>query len=146
MGVLDKLTRADKIVLVLSALTLLLGLANLGRAILAAQYSVYLPDLPTTLSFRYLAVMGGLWGVAFAICTVGLALFREWGRRCTLVVVTLYQIHAWANRILFATSEYVRQTLARDVILTVTLLLVFWIPLNLDRVKETLSKGAEEGR
>ncbi len=146
MSVLRKLTLSEKIVLTLSGLTLLLALANLGRAILAAQYSVYLPDLPTTLSFRYLAVMGSLWGVAFAVCTVGLALFREWGRRCTLAAVTLYQVHAWVNRILFATSEYVRQTLARDVILTLTFLLVFWIPLNLDRVKETLGKGAEEGR
>jgi len=146
VGILEKLTVSHKIVLVLSALTLMLGLANLARAILAAQTSMYLPDLPTTVSLRYLAVMGGLWAGAFAISTVGLALFRKWGRRCTLAIVTLYQIHAWVNRILFATSEYVRQTLARDVVLTLIFLLIFWIPLNLDRVKETFGKGAEEGR
>jgi hypothetical protein len=141
--VLKQLTMSEKGVILLSALTLILGAANIGRAVLALRYSIRLPDLPMTISLRYFVAMGGFWGITFIVCAVGLSLFREWGRRCTLAVVTLYQMNVWANRLLFSASDYADQTIPRDVALTATLLLLFWIPLNLRQVKRTFKRGRE---
>lgn len=140
---LAKFTLSEKAVILLSVLTLTLGLANLGRALVAVGYSVRLPDLPTTIPLWYLALMGGFWGVAFTASTVGLSVFREWGRRCALAAVTLYQMNAWVNRLFFAASDYARQTLPRDLVLTVTLLLIVWIPLNVPGVRQVFERDDE---
>jgi hypothetical protein len=133
----------EKGVILLSALTLILGAANVGRAVMALRYSIRLPDLPTTVPLHYFVAMGGFWGITFIVCAVGLSVFREWGRRSTLAGVTLYQVNVWVNQLLFSASDYADQTIPRDVALTVTLLLLFWIPLNLRQVKQTF-KGGEE--
>ncbi len=140
MSVLGKFTLPEKAVILLSVLTLSLGLANLGRAVVAMRYSAHLPGLPTTVPLQYLAVIAGFWGVTFTACTVGLSFFREWGRRCTLITVTLYQVNAWINRLLFVASDHARRTLPRDLALTLTLLLMVWIPLHLPRVREAFER------
>lgn len=140
---LEAFTLSQKAVILLSMLTLMLSLGNLGQAVLAVQYSIDLPGLPTTVSLHTLAAMGGFWGLTFIACAVGLALFREWGRRCTLAAVSLYQLNVWVNRLLFSASDYARQTIPRDVALMVILLLVFWIPLSLPRIRQTFERGDE---
>lgn len=140
---LEAFALSQKAVILLSILTLMLSLGSLGQAVLAVQYSIDLPDLPTTVSLQYLAAMGGFWAVIFIVCTVGLSLFREWGRRFTLAAVSLYQLNVWVNRLMFSASDYARQTIPRDVALTVVLLLVFWIPLSLPRVRQTFRRGDE---
>jgi hypothetical protein len=141
--VLKQLTLSQKGVILLSALMLMLGAANVGRAVLAVRYSVRLPGLPTTISLNYLAAMGGFWGVMFIVCTVGLSLFREWARLSTLAAVTLYELNVWANRLLFSVSDYADQTVPRDIALALTLLLLFWIPLNLPRIRQTFRRDKE---
>lgn len=138
-----RLTLAQRVVIPLSVLTLALGLANIGRAILAVQYSMHLPGLPTSIPLQYLAAMGGFWGVTFTACALGLSLFRQWGRLNTLAAVTLYQINAWANRLLFVASDYTRQTVPRDLVLTLILLGVFWIPLNVRRIRQAFRSEEE---
>lgn len=133
MRALGQLTLSQKGVILLSALALTLGVANVGRAVFALRYPV---GLPTTISLDYLAAMGGFWGSVFIVCAGGLSLFREWSRRCTLAVVTLYQMNVWVNRVLFTASDYADQTVPRDVVLTVALLLLFWVPLNLPQVRQ----------
>ncbi len=140
---LEAFTLSQKVVILLSILTLMLSLGSLGQAVLAVQYSMDLPDLPTTVSLQYLAAMGGFWALVFIACSVGLSLFREWGRRCTLAAVSLYQLNVWVNRLMFSASDYARQTIPRDVALTVILLLVFWVPLSLPRVRQTFERGDE---
>jgi hypothetical protein len=93
-------------IIALGLLTLALGLANLGRAAKALRYAAFLPALPMTVSWAYLAAMGGFWGLIFAACTVGLLGFRPWGWWGTLAAVTLYEGHVWANHLLFDASEY----------------------------------------
>lgn len=140
MESLKQLTLPEMGVILLIALLLILGIANVGRAVLALRYSTRLPDLPLTISLDYLAAMGGFWGVTFIICAIGLSLFREWARRSTLAAVTLYQMNVWTNRLLFSISDYARQTVPRDVILTVTFLLLFWIPLHLPSVQQLFKR------
>jgi hypothetical protein len=139
---LKQLTWAQKWTVLLSILTSLLGLANLGRAGMALCYSVRLPGLPTTTSLEYLAAMGGFWGIVFIVCTVGLSCFFPWGRWLTLAAVTLYQAHVWANHLLFDASHYARQTYARDLVLTLVLLLLFWESLNLPRIRRTFKEDS----
>lgn len=141
MGSLKQLTLPEVGVILLIALLLILGTANVGRAVLAARYSTRLPDLPLTISLDYLAAVGGFWGVTFIICAIGLSLFREWARRSTLAAVTVYQINVWTNQLLFGISDYNRQTLPRDVVLTVICLLLFWIPLHLPPVQQLFRRS-----
>ena len=124
-------------VIVLSFLMLLLGLGNLGRAVMALRYAARLPDLPLTAPLAYWAAMGGFWCVAFVGCAVGLVRFRAWGRWSTLAAVTFYQVHVWVNHLLFDTSDYAHQTRPRDLLLTLLLLAFFWGSLNLRGVRKT---------
>jgi len=109
---------------------LALGLANLGRAGLALRYAALLPDLPMTVSWAYLAAMGGFWGPVFISCAVGLMRFRRWGRWSTLAAATLYQAHVWVNHLLFDASDYALQTRPRDMLLTALFLTIVWGLLN----------------
>ncbi len=124
------LTRTQKWVIALSLLVLVLGLANLGRAGVALHYATRLPDLPMTVTWLYLAAMGGFWGLAFVACAVGLLRFHPWGRWSTLAAVTLYEAHVWVNHLLFDASDYARQTWPWDLVLTFFLLALIWGLLN----------------
>jgi hypothetical protein len=135
-----KLTFAQKWVIGLGLLTLMLGLGNLGRAVMALRYAARLPDLPLTIPLSYLTAMGGFWFVVFVVCAVGLACFCTWGRWSTLAAVTLYQTHVWVNHLLFDASDYARQTRPRDLMLTLLLLVSFWVSLNLRRIRRTFVK------
>jgi hypothetical protein len=128
---------------------LTLGLANLVRAGLALRYAALLPDLPMTVSWAYLAAMGGFWGAAFCACAVGLVRFRPWGRWGTLTATTrwgtltattLYEAHAWANHLLFDVSDYARQTRPRDLLLTALLLAVVWGLLNWPSIRKEFKR------
>lgn len=138
-----KLTFAQKWVIGLGLLTLVLGLGNLGRAMMALRYAARLPDLPLTIPLSYLTAMGGFWFVVFVICTVGLVCFRTWGRQSTLAAVTLYQAHVWINHLLFDASDYARQTRPRDLALTLLLLALFWGSLSMRGIQRTFVKENE---
>jgi len=146
--ILKQLTPAQKWTILLSTTTVLLGLGNLGSAAMAISYSVRLPGLPTAVSFRYLAAIGVFWGVAYLVCTFGLAFFQAWGRWMTLAAVPLHQAHVWTNRLLFDASGYARQTYPRDLVLTLLLMLIFWGVLNLLLMREAFSnrQGAQQLR
>jgi len=138
-----KLTLAQKWVIALGLLTLMLGLGNLGGALMALRYAASLPDLPLTASLNYLAAMGGFWFVVFVVCAIGLVCFRVWGRRSALAAVTLYQTHVWINHFLFDASDYARQTRPRDLLLTLLLLALFWGSLSLRGIRRTFVKENE---
>jgi hypothetical protein len=125
-----QISYARKWIIALGLLTLALGLANLGRAAKALRYAALLPDLPMTVPWAYLATMGSFWGLSFAACTVGLVGFRSWSRWGTLVAVTLYEGHVWANHLLFDASDYAVQVRPRDLMLTLLLLALVWGLLN----------------
>ncbi len=125
-----RISYAQKWIIALGLLTLALGLANLGRAAKALRYAALLPVLPMTVSWVYLAAMGGFWGLIFAACTVGLVGFRRWSRWGTLAAVTLYEGHVWATHLLFDASEYAFQIRLRDLLLTLLLLALVWGLLN----------------
>ena len=120
------LTRAQKWVLTLSMLVMLLGLANLGRLAMAVHYAQRLPDLPMTVSWTYLALMGAVWCVVFLICAGGLVYFRSWGRWAALISIPLYQVHVWVNHLLFDVSERAGQLRPRDEACTAILLAIAW--------------------
>ena len=138
-----RLTRPQKWVVVLGLLMLVLGLANLARAGMALRYAAHLPNLPMTVSWAYLAVMGACWGLVFVACAVGLVRFRPWGRWSTLAATTLYEAHVWVNHILFDASDYARQTRLCDLLLTFLLLALTWGLLSLHSVRKTFESEEE---
>lgn len=135
-----RLTRAQKWVILSDLLILALGLGNLVRAAMALRYAALLPDLPMTVSWTYLAAVGGFWGAALTVCAVGLFRFRPWGRWGTLAAVTLYEVHMWVNHILFDASDYTRQVWPRDLALTFLLLAFVWGLLNWPGIRKAFKR------
>ncbi len=130
-----QLIRSQRWVSVLALVILAMGLANLVRLGGAVYFARHLPDLPMRVSWMYLAAMGGFWGMAFIACAVGLARFRVWGRRGTLVAVTLYEAHVWLNHLLFDANDYARMLWPRDLVLTLLLLAGVWGVLSIPRIR-----------
>ncbi len=124
-----------QLILLLTLPVPVIGVANLIRLGMALRYSALLLDLPMTVSWAYLAMMGGVWGVVFIICTAGLVSFRPWGRRMTLATVTLYEAHVWFNHLVFDASDYARLTIPRDLTLSLMLLLIIWGTLNIPALR-----------
>jgi hypothetical protein len=141
LRILKQFTAAQKWVIVLIGLTLVLALGNLGRALVALQYASSPLDLSTTAPLSYFAAMGIFWGLAFFICTVGLSRFRDWGRWSTLAAITLYQAHIWINHLLFNVSDYARRAAPRNLVLTALSLLAFWGLLSLPMVRGAFDGG-----
>jgi hypothetical protein len=137
----SKLTEPQRWVIVLSILPLTLGLGNLARAALALRYNAILSDVPMTVGLTYLAAMGGLWGLTFVVCAIGLVRFHHWGRWATLAATTLYQAHAWLNHFLFDANDYARQVWPRDAALTLLLLISIWGPLNWPSIRKVFQKN-----
>jgi hypothetical protein len=119
---------------------LALGLSNIGRALLVPRYAATLPDLPMTVSWRYLAISGAFWGAVLITCAIGLLCFRPWSRWFTLVTTTVYQIHVWVDHVLFDASDYAHQRWAWDLMLTLLLLGLVWVSLSLPRARWALSR------
>jgi hypothetical protein len=138
-----RLTLAQKVVLTLSILIALLAVANLGRLVMSIYYARRLPDLPMTLSWTYLAVMGGVWFSILCGCAGGLIYFRPWGRLATLAAVPLYQIHAWVNHLAFDASERGGQLWSRDLAYTAILLIIVWVVLWLPGVRRVFKPPVE---
>lgn len=132
-----RLGPAQKWIVALGLLMLVLALGNLGRAVMALRYAARLPDLPMTVSWSYLAAMSSFWGAVFVVCALGLFRFRVWGRWLALAALTFWQAHIWLNHLLFDASDYARQTHPRDLLLTVLLLAFFWVSLSLRCVRRS---------
>ena len=112
---------------------------------MALVYAEVLPDVPMTVSWTYLAAMGGFWGVAFLACGVMLLFFRPWSRWPVLITVTLYQAHVWINHLLFDASDYAQITRPRDLTLTLLLLAIMWGTLNVPAVRRRFVEGGVRG-
>ncbi|HEY74869.1 MAG TPA: hypothetical protein G4O00_01655 [Thermoflexia bacterium] len=132
---MDKKGRYRQWLRLLSLLLLALGLANLGKAVVAARYAALLPNLPMTVPWGYWIAMGTLWGVVLTGCGVALWQRRPWSRWATLAAATLYQAHVWLNHLLFDASDYARQTRPRDLVLSALFLAFVWGTLNWPRVR-----------
>jgi hypothetical protein len=140
-----KLTFAHNVVIGLALLTMLLGLGNLVRTAMALVYTEVLPDVPMTVSWTYLAAMGGFWGVTLLACGIMLLFFRPWSRWPVLIAVTLYQGQVWINHLLFDASDYAQITRPRDLALTLLLLAVMWGALNWPAVRKRFVEGGVGG-
>lgn len=136
-------TSTHRRILWLGVLMLALGLGNLGRMIGALRGAVLLPNLPMTVSWTHLAVMGGLWGLVFITSAAGLFRYRPWAPWLTLVAVALYEIHVWANHLLFDASDYAHRIWPRDLALTSLLLVVVGGLLSLKSTRSVLAQNQE---
>ena len=140
VSALKELSAARKWILLLTGLTYALGAANVGKAVIAVQYAIRLPGLAETIPLWYLAAAGGFWGAGLVICAIGLSRFRNWARWSTLAMVTLYQANVWVNHLLIDMSDYARQTRPRDLLLSATVVLIYWIGLGLPALENVFEK------
>ncbi len=129
----------------LSLLLLAMGLANLGKAVVAARYAVLLPDLPMTVPWGYLVAMGAFWGLVLSACGVVLWQRRPWARWTTLAAATIYQAHVWLNHLLFDASDYARQTHPRDLVLSGLFLAFVWGTLCWPEVRRATGDVQRDG-
>jgi hypothetical protein len=130
-----KPTWSQRWIAVLALVMLALGLGNLARIVMALRYAAQLPELQMTVSWAYLAAMGGFWCVVFLVCVVALMRLWPWGRWAALAATTLYQIHVWVNHFLFDANERARQLWPRDAALALALLTFVWVILNWPSVR-----------
>jgi hypothetical protein len=117
----------------LTLFLLLLCVANVAGAGLAVKQALELPDLPTSLPPVYIAVMCGVWAVAFGTCACGAAMVQAWTTGVTLIVSLLYQVNIWINRLAFGRSSESFDTIGFHVLLSAatlafTFALLFWPP------------------
>jgi hypothetical protein len=136
-----RLTHPQKWIAVLALVLLLLGLGNVGRIARTVYYAIHLPDLSMTVSWTYLAVMGGFWCAALLVCAVALVRLCSWARWATLATVTLYQAHVWVNHLLCDANERARQLLPYNAALTLGLLVFVWVVLNWPSVRRAFRAG-----
>jgi hypothetical protein len=101
---------------------------NLLRAAWAWRQANALTDLPASTAMPMTALTGTslVWGVLFGVCSLGLWRLRSWGRRGTLIAITLFHVHIWINHVLFDRSDYARQAWPFAIIHTLGTLCVVW--------------------
>jgi hypothetical protein len=105
-----------------------LGLSafNLLGAVSAGQRYTVLSQLPLSLPAAYLLASSAVWAVVFGALAVGLWRLREWARRGMLAAATLYVAVGWAERLLFARSDYARESLPFLLMFQAAWLLLVW--------------------
>jgi hypothetical protein len=135
-----RLTGTQKLVVWFSLLPLALAAGNLTRAVMALRYATRLSHVPMTVSWTYLAAMGGFWAVVFVGCVGGVVGFRRWGRWLTLASATLYEVHVWVNHLLFDVSDYVRLVRLRDLALSLLLLAFVWGFLSWPSIRKVFGR------
>lgn len=141
---IDQGARGQRIIALVALLTTFLGFANWIRAGVAYQYANRLPDAPLTVPWEYLVTIGAGWGIVFFICTFGLIRLRPWARWGTLGAVTLYEAHAWFNRLMFDANVAARQRYPRDLLITGLTLVFTWIALQLTAARLAFERTSEE--
>ena len=126
-----------------SLLVLLLGSGlSLARAGWALRQASALADVPlsTSMPMALLSITSFLWGLVFAVCSVGLWRLRSWGRMATLVAATLFHVHVWINHIVFDRSDYARQVWPFAIVHTLAALAVVWGFLNWPSIRRLYSE------
>lgn len=130
------LTGAQRAVAGLSLLLVFIGVGSLTRSGVALYYTITLHDLRMSVSWTYLAASSLFWGGVLTVAALSLTRQRRWSWWLTLIAATGYQAHRWIDRLLFDASDYARQVLPRDLLLTALFLALVWGVLCWPRVRE----------
>jgi hypothetical protein len=130
--------RRPRRVTLFSLLVLLLGSGlNAARAVWALQQADALDNVPlsTSLPMPWLSATSLLWAGVFAVCTIGLWRLRAWGRKGTLIAVTLFHVQIWLHHILFDRSDYAKRVWPFALLHTLVVLIIVWGFLNLPSIR-----------
>jgi hypothetical protein len=82
---------------------------NLARAWLALDGQSFTRTLPLAMPLPYLAAGAWVWGLVFVVAAFGVWRLWRWARALLLGAIVFYQLHIWANHLIFDTSSYSRQ-------------------------------------
>ena len=82
--------------------------------------------LPLAMPLTYLAAGGLAWGVVFVAAATGVWRLWPWARKLVLAAIVVYQLHIWANHLIFDTSDYSRQVWPFHIGISVAWVVVVW--------------------
>ncbi|MGH2607278.1 MAG: hypothetical protein ACRDG5_11870 [Anaerolineales bacterium] len=105
---------------------------TVGVLTLAAVYltrlgaSLSAPVLPLTVPPIYLSLTGGLWGGVGLVAAFGLWTGRPWAPAWTRWTAVALAVWFWADRLLWAQSEFARLTRPLAAAMTALILAVVW--------------------
>ena len=105
---------------------LYLGVTNLARARLALDGQSFAQTLPLTMPLAYLGTGGLVWGCVFVVAAFGVWRLWPWARTVLLAAIIIYQLHSWANHLIFDTSAYSRQVWPFQIGLSLAWIAVVW--------------------
>ena len=94
--------------------------------------------LPLAMPLTYLATGGLVWGIAFVVAALGTWRLWSWARKLVLGAIVVYQLHIWANHLIFDTSDYSRQVWAFHAIISAVWMFAVWGFVFLPGVRRVL--------
>jgi hypothetical protein len=118
---------------------LILAAYNLLGAVSSGQRYTVLGALPLSLPAAYLIAAGAVWAVVFGALGAGLWRLREWARRGTLAAATAYVALNWVERLVFARSDYARDSAPYFLVLHAGWLLLVALILLRRQARQTFS-------
>jgi hypothetical protein len=101
---------------------------NFARCFLAIQQFIVLPDLPTSMSPIYLAVMSVCWASIFWVCVVAVVKKRKHAPRVSICATVLYQANLWLNHFVFTRSTEAFERVEFNALLSLVSLFVVTLP------------------
>lgn len=93
----------------------------------------------------YLAITGGLWGIAGILAAVWLLRGRLWSRLVGFSVVLFYVLTYWIDRLFFAQSPGVSTNTVFSLLVTAAALLISFLVLRPDADLRELFRRAPAG-
>jgi hypothetical protein len=119
---------------------LYLGVMNLARARLALGGQSFAQTLPLTMPLAYLGTGGLAWGIVFVVGAVGAWRLSPWARMLLLAAIIVYQLHMWANHLIFDTSAYSHQVWPFQIGISLAWIVVVWGFLFLPSIRRAFAK------
>jgi hypothetical protein len=126
-------------VTILALAGLCLSAFNLLGVASGWERRTFLRALPLSLPPDYLIVSAAAWAVIFAALAMGLWRLKRWARLGALGASLLYAAQKWFDRVVFARSDFSRETLPFTLALTVLSLALVWGLLLRRKVRQSFS-------
>jgi hypothetical protein len=116
-----------------------LAAVNLLGVITGVQRYTVLRDLPLSVPPAYLVLSSAVWTVLFGPLAVGLWRCKHWARRGTPLVLALYLVVVWVERLVLGRSDFVRATVPYYLTLHLISLAFVSVTLMRRRVRQAFS-------
>lgn len=116
--------------------TLTLGVLTLATLYLVRfGLGLTLPKLPLSVPAWYIPLTGAFWGVGALVVAYGLFTGRAWAPGAARWGAVAFAVWYWADRLIFARSDYAQRTIPASTVITVLGLAGVWVILRTAHVR-----------